>query len=241
MESSPPRCSKLIKACGIQHELTIPKTPEQNGGAERLNQTVMEMIRAMLLGAKLPQSLCAEAISTAAYLRNRSPTSTVEGMTPHQAWYDRKPGVDHLRLFGCTAYTYLPKDERGKLDSKTKKCTLLGYGSMQKGYRVFDHVTQIQQKHEVMSKRWEDLALRRRNLHSDSPGAELLPRRSVRERRPVDYKAFNKLTIVNPPHSRSYGQGKKVTEGQQSLGADDYTTLGKEGHWVQVGVQGEDQ
>ncbi len=45
-------------------------------------------------------------------------------------------------MFGCTTYTHVPKDERGKLDSKTKKCTLLGYGSVQKGYRVFGHVTQ---------------------------------------------------------------------------------------------------
>ena len=76
-----------LKACGIRHELTIPKTPEQNGVAERLNRTLVETTRAMLLDAKLPHMFWAEAISTAAYLRNRSPTSAVEGTTPHQAWY----------------------------------------------------------------------------------------------------------------------------------------------------------
>ena len=43
-----------LKACGIRHELTIPKTPEQNGVAERLNRTLVEMTRAMLLDSKLP-------------------------------------------------------------------------------------------------------------------------------------------------------------------------------------------
>ena len=62
-------------------------------------------------------------------------------MTPHEAWYGRKPRVEHLRVFGCTAYVHIPKDERGKLDSKTKRCTLLGYGSVRKGYRVFDQLT----------------------------------------------------------------------------------------------------
>jgi len=38
-------------------------------------------------------------------------------------------------------YVHIPKDERGKLDPKTRKCLLLGYGSVQKGYRVFDPVT----------------------------------------------------------------------------------------------------
>ena len=130
-----------LKTCGIRHELTIPKTPEQNGAAERLNRTLVEKTRAMLLDAKLPQSYWAEAIATANYLRNRSPTSAIDGMTPHQAWYGRKPGAEHLRVFGCAAYTHVPKDERGKLDSKTKRCILLGYGSVQKGYRLIDPVT----------------------------------------------------------------------------------------------------
>ena len=130
-----------LKACGIRHELTIPKTPEQNGVAERLNRTLVETTRAMLLDAKLPHMFWAEAISTAAYLRNRSPTSAVEGTTPHQAWYGQKPRVEHLRVFGSAAYVYIPKDERGKLDPKSKKCVLLGYGSVQKGYRVYDRLT----------------------------------------------------------------------------------------------------
>ena len=131
-----------LKACGIRHELTIPKTPEQNGVAEQLNRTLVEMTRAMLLDSQLPQSFWVEAVSTAAYLRNRSPTSAVEGMTPHEAWYGRKPGVEHLRVFGSTAYVHIPKDSRGKLDSKTSKCILVGYGSVQKGYRLYNREAQ---------------------------------------------------------------------------------------------------
>ena len=131
-----------LKACGIRHELTVPKTPEQNGVAERLNRTLVETTRAMLLDAKLPHDFWAEAISTTAYLRTRSPTSAVEGTTPHEAWYGKKPRVEHLRVFGCAAYVHVQKDERRKLDPKTEKCVLLGYGSVQKGYRVYDHLTQ---------------------------------------------------------------------------------------------------
>lgn len=52
-----------LKAEGIQHKLTIPKTPEQNGVAERLNRTLVEMARSMLLDAKLKKKFWAEAIS----------------------------------------------------------------------------------------------------------------------------------------------------------------------------------
>ena len=51
-------------------------------------------------------------MATAVYLRNRSPTTTVKGMTPCEALTGEKPRVDTLRVFGCLAYTHIPKDER---------------------------------------------------------------------------------------------------------------------------------
>ena len=35
-----------------------------------------------------------------------------------EAWYGKKPNVEHLKVFGCMAYVHIPKDERHKLDSK---------------------------------------------------------------------------------------------------------------------------
>ena len=46
---------EYLKVEGIQHELTIPKTPEQNGKAERMNCTLVESVRSMLIDAKLPK------------------------------------------------------------------------------------------------------------------------------------------------------------------------------------------
>jgi transposase InsO family protein len=134
------RFNDYLKAEGIRHEFTIPKTPEQNGVAERLNRTLVESARSMLLDAKLSHKFWAEAVSTAVYLRNRCPTKAVNGMTPHEAWYGYKPKVRHLRVFGCDAYAHIPRDERGKFDSKSRKCILLGYGKQTKGYRLFDPI-----------------------------------------------------------------------------------------------------
>ena len=41
-------------------------------------------------------------------------------MTSHEAWAKEKPKVEHLRVFGCDAYAHIPKDERQKLDPKTR-------------------------------------------------------------------------------------------------------------------------
>ena len=123
---------------GIRHELTVPKTPEQNGTAERMNRTLVESVRSMLADSKLPHRFWAEALSTAVYLRNRSPTKVLQGITPIEAWTGKKPDVSSLRIFGCTAYAHVPKDERQKLDSKARKCFFLGYGTDTKGYRLYD-------------------------------------------------------------------------------------------------------
>ncbi len=126
----------FLKCEGIRHERTIPRTPEQNGVAERMNRTLVETMRSMLSDAKLPQTFWGEALSTAVYLRNRSPTKAVRGMTPFEAWTKMKPSVGHLRVFGSDAYAHVPKEERRKLDSKAKKCTFVGYGDETKGYRL---------------------------------------------------------------------------------------------------------
>ena len=101
--------------------------------AERMNRTLVESVRSMLADAKLPHPFWAEALSTAVYLRNRGPTKVVSGMTPFEAWTKKKPSVSHLRVFGCEAFAHVPKDERGKLDSKARRCIFVGYGEETKG------------------------------------------------------------------------------------------------------------
>ena len=46
---------QYLKGEGIPHELTIPKTAEQNKVTERMNRTLMKTVQSMLLGAKVPQ------------------------------------------------------------------------------------------------------------------------------------------------------------------------------------------
>ena len=44
------------------------------------------MVRSMLSDFSLSKKFCAEALSTAGYIRNRSPTAAVEEMTPYEAF-----------------------------------------------------------------------------------------------------------------------------------------------------------
>ena len=120
--------------------------------------------------AKLPQRFWAEALSTAIYLRNRSPTKAVKNITPYEAWFGEKPRVDHLRVFGSTVYAHIPKDERGKLDSKAQKCVLLGYGSETKGYRLYDQTKKrVFLSRDVIFNEQEVNGLSDESLNSEEP------------------------------------------------------------------------
>ena len=72
----------------------------------------------MLKGKNLSNGFWAKAVSTAIYLKNRSPTRSLESKTPFEALYGYKPPIKHLRIFGCKAFSHIPKEDRRKLDSK---------------------------------------------------------------------------------------------------------------------------
>ena len=55
-----------------------------------------------------------------------------------EAWLGVKQKVNHLRIFGCSAYAHISKEEWHKLDPKAKQCILLGYGTATKGYQLYD-------------------------------------------------------------------------------------------------------
>ena len=63
---------------GINRQVTLPYSPQQNGAAERMNRTLVEMARSMLAEQDLPLKLWAEAVYTASYLQNRLPSKAIE-------------------------------------------------------------------------------------------------------------------------------------------------------------------
>ena len=105
--------STYLRKEGVCHELTVPKTLQQNGVAERMNRTLVETVHSVLSGAKLPKKFWAEALNTAVYLRNRSPSRAVQEVTPIEALIKQKPDVSHFRVFGCyVMHILLSKTEK---------------------------------------------------------------------------------------------------------------------------------
>ena len=124
---------------GIKHELSVPYTPQQNGVAERMNRTLLEMTRSMLHHKDIPEHFWAEAVQTAVYIRNRMTSRTLPcHLTPYHRWYGKKPNLSHLRTFGSTCWYVVPKTKVKKLDSRARKAIMMGYTSQSKGYKLWD-------------------------------------------------------------------------------------------------------
>lgn len=129
-----------LKQNGILRQLTVPYTPQQNGVAERANRTLVEMARAMLNYAKLGEHFWAEAVKTAAYIRNRTVTKVLVDKTPYELWAGMRPSVEHFKVFGSTAVA-LDKKQTKKVRSKGKEYIMIGYSETSKGYRLYDLVS----------------------------------------------------------------------------------------------------
>lgn len=123
---------------GIRHEKTVPRTPQHNGVAERMNRTIVEKVRCMLSMAGLPKPYWAEAVLTTCYLINRSPSVPLNFEVPEKIWTGKCVNYSHLRVFGCKAFVHVSKELRQKLDFKASTCIFLGYGDQEFGYRLWD-------------------------------------------------------------------------------------------------------
>ncbi|RVW14253.1 Retrovirus-related Pol polyprotein from transposon TNT 1-94 [Vitis vinifera] len=119
---------------GIVRHRTVRHTPQQNGVAEQMNQTLVQRARCMRIDAGLSKKLWAEAVNTAAYLVNRSPLTAIDFKTPQEVWFGKPSNYSGLKIFGCPAYAHVSD---GKLEPRAMKCIFLVYATGVKGYRLW--------------------------------------------------------------------------------------------------------
>lgn len=146
---------------GIVHERTPPYSHESNGVAERLNRTLETIGRSMILDSSMPPFLWAEAIATAAYLKNRQPHKALSGrITPHEALFKEKPEIAHLKPFGSTCYVHIPTEKRkqgDKFKPRAVKCQIVGYTKSSGIYRVYDLKSkQLYETRNLSFPLWDD-------------------------------------------------------------------------------------
>lgn len=123
---------------GMEIHTTAPHSPSQNGVAERLNRTLLDLVRAMMIAKNTPAYLWDEALHHAVYLRNRVLVRALPGKTPYEAYMGTKPRVDHLHEFGCDVWVLDESPGRSKLAPKANKMTFVGIMEGSKAIRYYD-------------------------------------------------------------------------------------------------------
>jgi len=132
---------KYLELKGIEHEMTAPFTPEQNGKAERDNRTIIECAGTLLHAKNLPKILWAEAIAYAVYVLNRIVNRKDGNVSPYELWTGKTPDLSNLKTFGSDAYIHVPKLFRRKWDRKAEKGIFVGFQGESGNMRVYLPIT----------------------------------------------------------------------------------------------------
>ncbi|KAJ9568078.1 hypothetical protein OSB04_004044 [Centaurea solstitialis] len=120
-----------LTSCGISHITSPPHTPEHNGYAERRHRHIVETGLSLLSHANMPLKFWPFAVTTATYLINRLPTTTLQNDSPYLQLFHKLPNYNKLRSFGCLAYPWLRPYSNHKLQPRSKPCIFVGYSSSQ--------------------------------------------------------------------------------------------------------------
>ncbi|GJR26741.1 retrovirus-related pol polyprotein from transposon TNT 1-94 [Tanacetum coccineum] len=126
---------------GISHETSVARSPQQNGVVERRNRTLIEAARTMLIYAKAPLFLWAEAVATACYTQNRSVIRHRHGKTPYELLHNKPPDLSYLHVFGALCYPTNDSENLGKLQPKADIGIFIGYAPTKKAFRIYNRRT----------------------------------------------------------------------------------------------------
>jgi transposase InsO family protein len=219
---------------GIKHELSAPYTPQQNGIIERKNYTLIEAARTMLDEYKTPDSFWAEAINTACHAANRLYLHKYLNKTPHEIITDKKPSVHYFRVFRCKCFILNKKPKASKFASKVDEGFLIGYGTNEHVYRVFNKTTGCVETTVNMKSDESNGSQREQvseNLVDDEEPpsvsifrmgtSEVMPQ-EVQVQAPVDTSNQDppSSTRVEPPSSQVHQEGSQVHGDDHGRGFD---------------------
>ena len=129
---------EFMEESRIEHQTSMPDSPQQNGRAERFQQTIINKVESMRHITGLSSGFWSYAIRTAIHIYNVTPIAKDEFKTPKKMWSGLTPNISHLHIFGCSAYVTINKKKRQKLNLKSREMTFIGYEQGSKGYQFWD-------------------------------------------------------------------------------------------------------
>nr|GEW26601.1 hypothetical protein [Tanacetum cinerariifolium] len=138
--------NQFCRIKGIKREFSVPRTPQQNGIAERKNIPLIEAARTMVADSLLPIPFWAKAVNTACYVQSRVLVTKPHNKTPCELLHGKIPSIGFMRPFRCLVTILNTLDSIGKFDGRVDEGFLVGYSVSRKAFRVFNSRTRIVQE-----------------------------------------------------------------------------------------------
>jgi hypothetical protein len=131
---------QLLDETGITHLTSPPYSHQSNGLAERLNRTLKDAARTMMIQSNLPDSFWAKAMVQACEIYNMLPHEST-GKTPYEVFWEMPPpSLDRYKVFGCILENHIPKEvhpPESMWDKRAYRAIYVGSDS-QSGYELWD-------------------------------------------------------------------------------------------------------
>lgn len=131
----------FCESSGILRHLTAHYTPKHNRVVERRNKTLLDMTRSILKHMECPNYLRGETVRHANYLIKRVGTRVLVSKSPYEAFKNKRPNVEHIRVFWCVGCAKVDSPHLKKLDNRSRALVHLGTEPGSKAYRLYDPTT----------------------------------------------------------------------------------------------------
>ena len=125
-----------IRKYGIIHRNTPIYTKEPNGLIERINLTLLNKLRSLLIYSEANQNLQGKALLAAIYIYNRIPYRSLDFKTPYELYKGQPPKIDYIKIWGSIAYYYTNR-RLPKLALRKNLAILIGYSDYQH-YKLYN-------------------------------------------------------------------------------------------------------
>jgi hypothetical protein len=106
---------QVLAKQGTLAQFSCPSAHAQNGVTECKHHHLLETARAFMIASSVPPHFWVEAVSTATYLINIQPSSTLQGGIPFEHLCGKTSDYSSLHLCGCLCYVLLAPRECTKL------------------------------------------------------------------------------------------------------------------------------
>ena len=130
--------SSYFRENGIVHQTSCVATPQQNGRVERKRRHILNVARTIMFQASMPIKFWGEAVLTAAYLINQTPSSIHKGKSPYEILHGVTPDYKQLRVFGSECHVHRASRDKDKFGARSRACVFVGFPFGKKGWKVYD-------------------------------------------------------------------------------------------------------